>query len=1320
MGALLLLCAVAVAFLPRGAGQVSRAPSPTSTPTPTPSTTASPSSTPSFSPSSTPGPVQAPFCVSCPSYRLLFDGEFSFWEVPADGSQPWLHVQLIGGGGGVTSPSNQKYRAAGGNGAYVSGVLRTVPGETLRIVIGAGGMRTERNSYIAYDSTLEQYVWPPEYGDVQSHGGITCGGGGRTAVQRQASDGTWVDVATAGGGGGAYAQDGNWHPFLVSGHGGDTEGARNVYDTNIPARINASWDAEQYGRTLNATTIGTDGQPQEPCSSGYPGFKRVTIPATYSFAGFQIGRGICWGGSGSGFCRLDAVFRRIDPVDGGTVELSAGGTSFKGLLQCAVAESIMSAEDAARRYWSYDTPAGVGASKAQGIGWTPNFGEEIVGRFVVGGAHGSATVTLLPSNWTPCTIVPGPALPSGTPTPSPTSTMSAYPTPGWVPSPSPTPGPAAAALLSFMNMTSADVALQFYYDFIYSWYYWPDYMGNAKGLLRRGVASALSNLTGVPIPTHNVRIMSTTLYDSSGGVRMNQSIASRRLSGGSGGDSVDVVVAVSTGPGLPPIHTLQRALLNQSVMDAALVDLFAYAGPLFGISPANFRVSEALLWAPGSAGSDDVLTATLRLALSIGAPVAACCICLALTFWCCGRKKRLAAAAERRRWKKESAEALRQRPTKASDAVNAEVRARAVADGRPDAAGSPSFSGGTPSSAAAPVPSSPFSAGFDGGGPSLFPSSVLTVTRSRVGEALGSGGADVERAAAAAAGFAAGVGDSAAAAVVLAGASTVLEAVGNSLPVVGSALVALGAVFRQVERMRASGLEAGVLSDRVGRLQSVVQAAAAEPGFAEAHAAIFESMVAGLEKAYAELTVVADRSVLGAFAYASRDMQVLQSVDRMLSSHLSELTAAMQAHTMTSVRAIQDGVTAIAASAQQREEKGKEPQPLPPFSMRFSLADIAFDPPLEVQLETAPQGSYGVVVFGIWRAERLPVAVKLLPARGFRGEQLISIMTWLSEAELMRRLREFQGQGRVPEHVVLLYGIGAQEGPRGPDTYLVVMERMEGSLREALDAYLAKGRTPALATALGWLLDIARGIAECHSCQVVHSDVKSANVLLDGRRRAKVGDLGTARVTRGITATLTRGGTATAVGSARGSPLWLAPEMVADSDVSPGLPSDVYNWAITAWEVLTCRLPYHDAAGVPTVNVDKLSARNAIVQGVLRPDLGAVRPDAPRKLLGLLQRSWASDPRDRPDTATLVRELEAIVGEAAASPRSPLASADSSASFLLPGSVPDGVSAAQGPAVAFVGDDLDEAVRLVLGGDGGGASTSSSAPLLSTAAATTR
>jgi hypothetical protein len=453
--------------------------------------------------------------------------------------------------------------------------------------------------------------------------------------------------------------------------------------------------------------------------------------------------------------------------------------------------------------------------------------------------------------------------------------------------------------------------------------------------------------------------------------------------------------------------------------------------------------------------------------------------------------------------------------------------------------------------------------------------------------------------------------------------------------------------------MRTNTAEAIVLSDRLQRLQAIVEEAGRDAGAVSRHEAVFLALVATLHDADSRLAVFAGRSRVSGVLHAQSDAAELSAIQRALSVHVAELTAALQAETLVSVRAIHDVVSrreALSSSSDAAEAAAAAAafrSPPPPFSMSFQMSDFLFDPPLQTQMATAARGSFGVVVVGVWRAHSIAVAVKILLARGPGGEQFISIMSWLAEAESMRRLREHGGgtgnAGGLPRNVVLLYGIGAQEDGNGVSQYLVVMERMGGCLRDVLDGYLAANRQPALSRALGWLLEMALGVAECHEARVVHGDIKAANVLLAERtREAKLGDLGMARVSRGLSDTLSKG-TARVSGNARGSPLWVAPELVEDPDVLPGPATDVYAWAVTAWEVLTCRYPYHSAEGVPTVNIERLQSRLDLVSGKLRPDLTAVRADAPPRVVALVARAWASEPRERPTADALVREMRAVV-----------------------------------------------------------------------------
>ena len=455
---------------------------------------------------------------------------------------------------------------------------------------------------------------------------------------------------------------------------------------------------------------------------------------------------------------------------------------------------------------------------------------------------------------------------------------------------------------------------------------------------------------------------------------------------------------------------------------------------------------------------------------------------------------------------------------------------------------------------------------------------------------------------------------------------TAVLAAAEEMPLVGAVFAILGGLLLQVRNLSFATFEAGRLGQRLERLVSVVRQAGGDVAFAKRHAVLFESLLSTLQELQGVLEKISARSTLKSFFLASTDLAQLEDSQQALSAHLIDFSAALQSEVLSAMRDLASNISSNPASPVG------ESTPPPPFSMSFSLKDFTFSPSLQEQLAEAPRGSFGVVVFGIWKAHSTPVAIKLLKAENSGG-----LSAWLEEAELLRRLRE-----NAPPNIVLLYGIGF-DATYG---YLVVMERLEGSLRDALMGYSRSNprRRPALPVVLNWLRDTARGMVACHAAQVVHGDIKAANVLLSETRTAKLGDMGTARVTRGLDSTATRAGGTAGAGGSRGSPLWTAPELINDPTMSASKSCDVFSWAVLAWEILTELLPYHEESGEMTVNLEMLSSKMDFVKGTLRPDLSKVRDDAPPFLIALLQRAWSSDPLLRPTGEEIVALLEGAKG----------------------------------------------------------------------------
>ncbi|MEO7458065.1 MAG: protein kinase [Gemmatimonadaceae bacterium] len=192
---------------------------------------------------------------------------------------------------------------------------------------------------------------------------------------------------------------------------------------------------------------------------------------------------------------------------------------------------------------------------------------------------------------------------------------------------------------------------------------------------------------------------------------------------------------------------------------------------------------------------------------------------------------------------------------------------------------------------------------------------------------------------------------------------------------------------------------------------------------------------------------------------------------------------------------------------------------------------------------------------------------------------------------------------------------------------------------ESLRARLAKGPI-ALDVAIDILRDVAKALAYAHERGVVHRDIKPDNILLSGRS-AVVADFGIAKA---IAAAQERpaGATLTQLGTALGTPAYMAPEQAA-GDPSTDHRADIYAYGCMGYEMLAGHPPFH---GLPP---HKLMA--AHMNEMPRP-IEELRPDCPPALARLITRCLAKDPERRPAQADeLLHELAVTTsGPSAAMP----------------------------------------------------------------------
>jgi len=105
-----------------------------------------------------------------------------------------------------------------------------------------------------------------------------------------------------------------------------------------------------------------------------------------------------------------------------------------------------------------------------------------------------------------------------------------------------------------------------------------------------------------------------------------------------------------------------------------------------------------------------------------------------------------------------------------------------------------------------------------------------------------------------------------------------------------------------------------------------------------------------------------------------------------------------------------------------------------------------------------------------------------------------------------------------------------------------------GSLYDHLHV---KNQVSSLDQTLAWALQVAGGMHHFHSNNVVHRDLKSANILLSLGLVAKVCDFGTARILA-----------KTAMTSQKGTYRWMAPEVVENVEANINKMCGVFSYGM--------------------------------------------------------------------------------------------------------------------------------------------------------------
>ncbi|KAH7429647.1 hypothetical protein KP509_09G060400 [Ceratopteris richardii] len=247
-------------------------------------------------------------------------------------------------------------------------------------------------------------------------------------------------------------------------------------------------------------------------------------------------------------------------------------------------------------------------------------------------------------------------------------------------------------------------------------------------------------------------------------------------------------------------------------------------------------------------------------------------------------------------------------------------------------------------------------------------------------------------------------------------------------------------------------------------------------------------------------------------------------------------------------------------------------------------------------------GSFGDLYRGTYCGQ--DVAIKVL-----KPERLNDNLQreFAQEVFIMRKVR----------HKNVVQFIGACTRP--PKLCIVTEFMAGGSVYDHLHKHKSMFKMPTL---LKVAIDVSRGMDYLHQCNIIHRDLKAANLLMDEHEVIKVADFGVARVQA-------QGGVMTAE---TGTYRWMAPEVIEHRPYDRK--ADVFSFGIVLWELLTGKLPYEQ--------LTPLQAAVGVVQKGLRPTIPKnIHP----RLAELLTRCWQHDPTERPEFSEITPILQDILKE---------------------------------------------------------------------------
>lgn len=203
-------------------------------------------------------------------------------------------------------------------------------------------------------------------------------------------------------------------------------------------------------------------------------------------------------------------------------------------------------------------------------------------------------------------------------------------------------------------------------------------------------------------------------------------------------------------------------------------------------------------------------------------------------------------------------------------------------------------------------------------------------------------------------------------------------------------------------------------------------------------------------------------------------------------------------------------------------------------------------------------GAFGHVFSALNNSTGELVAVKQVSFakdEALQGRVSEHVKALRAEVEMLKKIKH--------ENIVRYLGTESAE-----DSLFIFLEYVPGG---SIASLLAKfGAFPEKVIRV-YTAQLLRGLEYLHQKNIMHRDIKGANILVDKQGTVKLADFGASKKILADS-----GATVGSAKSIRGTPYWMAPEVIKQTGSTDGRPADIWSLACTVIEMATGKPPWNN------------------------------------------------------------------------------------------------------------------------------------------------